>query len=235
MNKCIKDLSEAGKDWNYRVSFERPGGYAAISVGLLFALVLVIFLVVLPALGATAVADLRDPAKVLPVLAQQPLVCTMALVDLPLGLSLLFVVLGVGNTLRIGAARLASLAQLSGIATVAILLNISITSCVGLRRLGDVYTENPTGAEAAYLAFHATIEGWVSIGVLGLVCWLVLVCCAGFRSGILSKPLCCAGLVVAVVHVGRLFFTMPPVLDIIWFPWLGVMLLKQSPSRERPR
>jgi hypothetical protein len=211
-----------------RVEFQRVGGCAAIFMGVLFALVLIIFAVILPALGATDVSDLRDPTKVLPAISQQPMLAAMSLVDVAIAACLLLVALGLDERLCIPAPRLSRLARIAGIGAAAIPLVVGITSCVGLRRLGILYGEDPSAAATAYLAFHAMLEGWIMVGVVGLVCWLVLANWAGLLSGGLSKPLCYLGLLVAAGHLVRIALELPPMLDIVWFPWLGVKLIAQS-------
>ena len=92
------------------------GGSAAIALSVLFVLVLFVLFSVLPMLGAESIADLRDPAKVLPAIVERPLLPTINLVDVPIFVCLLAVILAVNAELGDRKGALCSVDDVPGLA-----------------------------------------------------------------------------------------------------------------------
>jgi hypothetical protein len=68
--------------------------------------------------------------------------------------------------------------------------------------------------------------------------WILLLSCAALRTGDLSKVLNYLGVVIGVAGIisivpalGELFIYIFALGQIVWFIWLGIVLLRSNPSR----
>lgn len=107
---------------------------------------------------------------------------------------------------------------------------------IGMDRVVDLYATDAAQAATVWLAIDAVIEG---IGggteLLGGI-WVLLVSWAALRAGAFPRVLNYLGVVIGVAGI---LSTVPALImltdvfgltQIVWFIWLGIVMLRTSPS-----
>jgi hypothetical protein len=99
----------------------------------------------------------------------------------------------------------------------------------------DINSTDPAQAATVWMAIESVSDGLSGVEVVGGT-WMLLVSWAGLRGGGLPKALNYLGLVVGVAGL----LTLVPALEmfalifglgqIVWFVWLGIVMLRSSPN-----
>jgi hypothetical protein len=106
---------------------------------------------------------------------------------------------------------------------------------VGMANVVDLYAKDPAQAAAVWLAIDSVFKGLSGTEIVGGT-WMLLVSWAALRGGGLPKTLNYLGVVVGVAGL----LTLVPSLEmmalvfgfgqIVWFIWLGIVMLRSNPS-----
>lgn len=152
------------------------------------------------------------------------------------GVFLVVLVLALYERLKTGSFALAQTAAAFGIIWATLVLASGMLIIKDLGVVVDVYGKDPAQAETVWLALSAVengIGGGVEI-VGGL--WVLLLSWAALRTGELPRILNYLGLVIGVAGI----LTVVPALEavgavfglglIVWFAWVGIVLLRSSSS-----
>lgn len=107
---------------------------------------------------------------------------------------------------------------------------------IGLRTTVDLYGKDPAQAATVWLAIDAVHKGLEGGNVILGSLWTLLVSLAALRAGGLPKKLTCLGIVIGVAG---LLSVIPPLEvltfvfglgGIVWFVWLGSVMLRDGTS-----
>jgi len=215
-------------------TLQKFGGFAALYMAVAHLIGIVIFLVVLDYLNIT------DPAQkvALNVEKQTVIFSTNLLMYVFFGFALIVLSLALYDRIKFQAPALIRVATVIGIVWAGSLIASGMAANAGLATIVALLAKDPTQAVLTFQAIEAITNGLGNANgeILGGL-WTLLVSLAALRAGDLPKGLNIIGLLVGVVGI----ITIIPMLtemtgifgvgQIIWFIWLGVLLLRGYPGK----
>jgi hypothetical protein len=215
-------------------TLRKSGGIAALYMAISHLIGFVIFIVVLDYLNIT------DPAQKLAMNIEKQTVIfsTNLLMYVFFGFALIVLSLALYDRLKSGAPVLMQVAAAIGIIWAGSLIASGMAANAGLATIVALYAKDPTQAALTFQAIEAITNGLGNANgeILGGPLTL-LVSLAALRAGGLPRGISILGLLVGAVGI----ITIIPALNdlvamfglgqIIWFVWLGIVLLRNNPSR----
>jgi hypothetical protein len=215
-------------------SLQKSGGIAALYMAISHLIGIVIFLGVLDYLNIT------DPAQkvALNVEKQTVIFSTNLLMYVLFGFALIVLSLALYDRMKSGAPALMQVATAIGIIWAGSLIASGMAANAGLATIVALYAKDPTQAALTFQAIEAITNGLGNANgeILGGPLTL-LVSLAALRTGGLPKGLNILGVLVGAIGI----ITIIPVLNaltglfglgqIVWFIWLGIVLLRKDPSK----
>jgi hypothetical protein len=215
-------------------TLQKFGGFAALYMAAAYLIGLVIFLVVLDYTSIT------DPAQkvALNVDKQMVIFSTNLLMYVFFGLFLIILSLALYDRLKSGAPAIMQVATAIGIIWAGSLMASGMVANAGLAAIVPLYASDPAQAALTWQGIEAVVHGlgYGNGDILGGLLTL-LVSLAALRAGGLPKGLNILGLLAGAVGIlsivpglsemmGGIF----GLISIIWFIWLGIVLLRSNPS-----
>jgi len=216
-------------------TLQKSGGIAALYMAIAHLIGIIIFLVVLDYLNITDSAQ----KVALNVEKQTVIFSTNLLMYVFFGFALIVLSLALYDRLKSGASALMQVATAIGIIWAGSLIASGMAANAGLATVVALYAKDPAQAVMTFQAIEAVTSGLGNANgeILGGP-WTLLVSLAALRVGGLPKGLNILGLLVGAVGI----ITIIPALNaltgvfglgqIIWFVWLGIVLLRSVPSRS---
>ena len=215
-------------------TLQKFGGFAALYMAVAHLIGIVIFLVVLDYLSIT------DPAQkvALNVDKQTVIFSTNLLMYVFFGFALIVLSLALYDRLKSGAPALMQIATAIGIIWAGSLIASGMVANAGLATIVPLFAKDPAQAALTWQGIEAVANGLGNANgeILGGPLTL-LVSLAALRTGGLPKGLNILGLVIGAVGI----ITIIPALNalvgvfglgqIIWFAWLGIVLLRSQPGK----
>jgi hypothetical protein len=215
-------------------TLQKSGGIAALYMAAVHLIGIVIFLVILDYLNIT------DPAQkvALNVEKQTVIFSTNLLMYVFFGFALIVLSLALYDRMKSDAPALMQVATAIGIIWAGSLIASGMAANAGLATVVALYAKDPTQAVLTFQAIEAITNGLGNANgeILGGPLTL-LVSLAALRMGGLAKGLNILGVLIGAVGI----ITIIPALNaltgvfglgqIVWFVWLGIVLLRNSPSR----
>jgi hypothetical protein len=213
---------------------QKSGGIAALYMAISHLIGIVIFLVVLDYLGIT------DPAQkvALNIEKQTVIFSTNLFMYVFFGFALIVLLPALYERMKSGAPALMQVAVATGIIWAASLIASGMVANAGLATVVALYPKDPAQAVLVFQGIEAVANGLGNANgeILGGPLTL-LVSLAAFRTGGLPKGLGLFGVLVGALGI----ITVIPVLNaltglfglgqIIWFVWLGIVLLRSNPGK----
>lgn len=216
---------------------QKAGGLAALYLAAAYLLAIPFFLIVVDYLSVT------DPAaKVALLVANHGSIQAMHLITYVLfGIALGGLVLALHERLKSVSPGLMQAATLVGLLWAFVLVASGMIFNAGMGAVVTLYPSDPGHAVAMWQAIEPISEGLSSSdGELLGGLWVLLVSIAGLRESGLVKPLGWLGLAVGFVGI---LSVIPPLRDaalmfglmqIGWFLWLGITMLRPTQRTEQP-
>jgi hypothetical protein len=215
-------------------TLQKSGGIAALYMAAAHLIGIVIFLVILDYLNIT------DPAQkvALNVEKQTVIFSTNLFMYVFFGFALIILSLALYDRMKSDAPALMQVATAIGIIWAGSLIASGMAANAGLATVVALYAKDPTQAVLTFQAIEAITNGLGNANgeILGGPLTL-LVSLAALRMGGLAKGLNILGVLIGAVGI----ITIIPALNaltgvfglgqIVWFVWLGIVLLRNSPSR----
>ena len=215
-------------------TLQKFGGFAALYLAAAYLIGIILFIVVLDYLSIT------DPAQkvALNVDKQMVIFSTNLLMYVFFGLFLIILSLALYDRLKSGAPAIMQVATAIGIIWAGSLMASGMVANAGLDAIVPLYAKDPAQAALTWQGIEAVSHG-LGFGngdILGGLLTL-LVSLAALRAGGLPKGLNILGLLAGAVGIisivpglsemmGGIF----GLISIIWFIWLGIVLLRSNPS-----
>jgi hypothetical protein len=212
---------------------QKMGGLAALYEAVAYVLGIVFFVV---GVDYTGVAD---PVEKVALLAdnQTALYVMNLIIYVIFGAFLVVLATALYDRLKAGAPALMQIATALGLIWAGLVIASGMIFNIGTGVVVDLYATDPTQAATIWLAIDTVVNG---IGggneVVGGL-WLLLVSWAALRVGELPRGLNYLGLAVglagtlstipALGEIGGMIFGLG---QIVWFVWLGVVMLRSNPS-----
>jgi len=215
---------------------QKASGLAALYLAAAYLLAIPFFLVVVDYLSVT------DPARKVALLVDNH--GSMQVMELIsyvfFGLALVVLVLALHERLTSGSPALMRAATVVGLLWAFALVASGLIFNAGMGAVVSLYPSDPGQAVSMWQAIEPVERGLSSSDgeILGGL-WVLLVSIAGLRADGLSRPLCWLGLAVGFVGV---LSVIPPLKDaalafgllqIGWFAWLGITLLRSTERAEQ--
>ena len=216
-------------------TLQKFGGFSALYMAAAHLIGIVIFLVILDYLSIT------DPAQkvALNVDKQMVIFSTNLLMYVFFGFFLIVLSLALYDRLKSGAPALMQVATAIGIIWAGSLIASGMAANAGLATIVALYAKDPTQAVLTFQAIESIANGLGNANgeILGGP-WVLLVSLAALRAGGLPKGLNILGLLVGAAGIISLIPGLTEAMvgifglsQIIWFVWLGIVLLRSNPSR----
>ena len=215
-------------------TLQKSGGIAALFMAISHMIGIIIFIVVLDYISIT------DPAQKLAMNIEKQTVIfsTNLLMYVFFGFALIVLSMALYDRMKSGASALMQVAAAIGIIWAGSLIASGMTANAGLAAIVALYAKDLTQAALTFQAIEAITNGLGNANgeILGGPLTL-LVSLAALRVGGLPKGLSILGVLVGAVGI----ITILPALNdlvavfglgqIIWFVWLGIVLLRSSPGK----
>lgn len=215
-------------------TLQKFGGFAALYLAIAYLIGIVLFLVVLD------YPSITDPAQKVALLVEKQMVIfsTNLLMYVFFGVFLIVLSLALYDRLKSGAPAIMQVATAIGIIWAGSLIASGMVSNAGIAPVVALYAKNPAQAALTWQGIESVASGLGNGNgeILGGLLTL-LVSLAALRTGGLPKGLNILGLLVGAVGIITI---LPGLTDlvgvfglsqIIWFVWLGIVLLRSNPGK----
>jgi hypothetical protein len=215
-------------------TLQKSGGFAALYLALAYLIGMVLFLVVLDYPGIT------DPAQKVALLIEKPMVifATNLLMYVFFGVVMTVLSLALYDRLKSGAPASMQVATVIGIIWAGSLIASGMVLNAGIDPVVALHAADRAQAALSWQGFESVASGLGNGNgeILGGL-WTLLVSLAALRAGGLPKGLNILGLLVGAVGIISI---LPGLTDltgifglghIIWFVWLGIVLLRSNPFK----
>lgn len=221
-------------------SLQKIGGIAALigSVTNLFALVMFATLLIPNGFGS----EPRDLGKIVAFLAgNQAFVRVFdIIIYLVFGISLIFLSLALYDQLKAGAPALVQAVTTFGLIYAVLVIVVGTLGMNNLSTVVKLYGENPAQAATVWLTLDSVETGLGGGGGETVVSalWILLLSCVALQARELPRVLNYLGLVVGAAGILGILLTSLNLMAvvyglglIIWFAWIGIVLLCSNPSK----
>jgi hypothetical protein len=216
-------------------TLQKFGGFAALYMAVAYLMGMVIFFAVLDYPGIT------DPAQKVAVLVEMQTVIfsTNLLLYVFFGFALIVLSLALYNWLKSASPELMQVATAMGIIWSGSLIASGMVANAGIAPVVALYARDPAQAALTWQGIEAVANGLGNANgeILGGL-WALLVSLAALRAGGLPRALALLGLLVGAVGIISILPGLTGAMvgifalgQIIWFLWLGVVLLRSNPGR----
>ena len=215
-------------------TLQKFGGFAALYLAAAYLIGMALFLVVLD------YPSITDPAQKVALLVEKQMVIfsTNLLMYVFFGGFLIVLSLALYDLLKSGAPALMQVATVLGIIWAGSLIASGMVANAGIAPVVALYAKDPAQAALTWQGFETVASGLGNGNgeILGGL-WALLVSLAALRAGGLPKGLNILGLWVGAVGIITI---LPGLIDlvgvfalsqIIWFVWLGIVLLRSNPGK----
>ena len=215
------------------MNLQKMGGIAALYEAAAYIVGMVGFLTVVN------VSSVADPVEQVALMADnQAFLYTMHLIVYVLwAVFLVVLALALYERLKAGVPALAQAATVFGVIWAAVIIVAGMIHNAGMENVVALYGQDPTQAATVWLAIDSVFQGLGgSNEVIGGI-WILLTSWAALRAGEFPKALNylglaigVAGIVSAVPALGEYLIFIFALGQIVWFVWLGIIMLRSSQS-----
>jgi hypothetical protein len=214
-------------------TLQKFGGIAALYEAAAYIVGMVGFLAVVN------VSSVADPVQQVALMADNLsfLYTLHLLVYVVWGIFMVVLALALYERLKAGSPAIAQMATVFGIFWGCVIIIAGMVHNVGMQTVVELYGKDPTQAGTVWLTIHSVFAGLGGANeVIGGI-WISLLSWAALRTGALSRVLNYLGVVVGVAGIisvipalAELFIYIFALGQIVWFVWLGIVLLRSSRS-----
>ena len=216
-------------------TLQKSGGFAALYLAVAYLIGMALFLVVLD------YPSITDPAQKVSLLVDKQMVVfvTNLLMYVFFGVFLVVLSLALYERMKSGAPAIMLVATVIGIIWAGSLIASGMVSNAGIAPAVALYAKDPAQAALTWQGIETVASGLGNGNgeILGGL-WTLLVSLAGLRAGGLPKALNILGLLVGAVGILSIIPGLTEMLvgvfglgQIIWFVWLGIVLLRSNPAK----
>jgi hypothetical protein len=213
---------------------QKLGGFAALYLAVAYLIGMAIFLVVLD------YPSITDSSQKVALLVEMQMVTfsTNLLMYVFFGVFLIVLSLALHDRLKSGAPAVMQVASVIGIIWAGSLIASGMVANAGIAPVVALYAKDPAQAALTWQTIESVASGLGNGNgeILGGL-WTLLLSLAALRAGGLPKGLNILGLLVGAAGIITI---VPGLIDlvgvfalgqVIWFVWLGIVLLRINPSR----
>ena len=160
------------------------------------------------------------------------------IIYLVFGVFLVVLLLALHERLKAGSPAIVQTATAFGLIWAAVVFASGMVFNIGMETVIDLHGKDPTQAESVWLAVNAVALGLGGGNEIVGALWILLLSWAALRAGGLPRVPNYLGVVISVAGL----LTLIPALElmgiifglgsIVWFVWVGIVMLRGSPSAE---
>jgi hypothetical protein len=212
---------------------QKMGGIAALYAGAAYIVGMVGFLLVVDVSGVV------DPAqKVALMVDNMTFLYIMYLIIYVIwGAFMVVLALALYERLKAGSPAIVQTATVFGILWACVIIASGMIYNSGMENVVDLYGKDPAQAATVWLAVDSVLDGLGgSNEILGGI-WILLISWAALRAGELPRVLNYLGVVIGVAGIvsvvpalAEIFIYIFALGQIVWFIWLGIVMLRKNPS-----
>ena len=213
-------------------NFQKIGGFAALFEAAALGAGMVFYRLVVDYVSVV------DPVQKVALLVDNPvgMYISNQLIYVVFGIILVVLALALYDRLKAGSTAMVQTATVFGLFWAVLLIGAGMVFTIGMDTVVDLYSTDPAQAAMVWLAIETVHQGLGGANEIVGGLWVLLISWASLRGGGLPRALNYLGVVIGVG--GLLMFV--PVLEmigpifglgiIVWFIWLGIVMLSSSPS-----
>lgn len=213
---------------------QKMGGVAALIMAATFVVGIGLAVTVL---APYQIGDL-DPVQKVAFLADNQAIMYIwnQIIYLVFGVFLVVLALALYERLKAGSSAMVQTATAFGLIWAGLMFASGMVFNIGMGTVVDLYGQDPTQAGSIWLAISSVQDGLGGGNEIVGGLWVLLVSWAALRGGGLPRALNYLGVVVGVAGI----LTVVPALEILgfvfglgtimWFVWLGIVMLRSSPN-----
>ena len=216
-------------------TLQKFGGFAALYMAAAHLIGMIIFLAILDILNIT------DPAQkvALNVDKQMVFFSTNLFMYVFFGIFLIVLSLALYDRLKSGAPAIMQVSTVIGIIWAGSLIASGMVANAGLATVITIYAKDPAQAALTWQGIESVVNGLgngngeILGGLLTLLVSLAAVRAGGFPKGlnILGLLVGAVGIISLIPGLTNLMIGVFGLGQIIWFVWLGIVLLRNNPSK----
>ncbi len=217
-------------------TLQKFGGFAALYLAVAYLIGMVIFLVVLD------YPSITDPAQKVALLVEMQMVTfsTNLLMYVFFGVFLIVLSLALYDRLKSSSPAIMQMATAIGMIWAGSLIASGMVANAGITPVVALYAKNPAQAALTWQGIESVANGLGNQNgeILGGLLTL-LISLAALRAGGLPRGLNILGLLVGAVGIISLIPGLTDLMtgvfglsQIIWFVWLGIVLLRSNPGKK---
>jgi len=215
-------------------NLQKMGGIGALYLAAAYIVGMVGFLAVVD------ISGIVDPVQKVASLAENQTILSILhlLVYVVFGVFLVVLALALYDRLKAGSPAIAQVAAVFGLIWSGLLIASGTLYNEGMDTVIALSSTDPAQAGTVWLTIETVFRGLSGIEIVGSI-WILLVSWGAFRGGELPKALNYLGVVIGIAG---LLTVIPALFDIVvmvfalgqivWFVWLGIILLRASSSAE---
>jgi hypothetical protein len=152
------------------------------------------------------------------------------------GFFLVVLALALYERLKTGSPAIMQTATAIGLIWAGVVIASGMICNIGIDNVVDLYGQDPAQAASVWVAIDSVRDGLGGGNEIVGGLWLLLVSWAALRAGGLPRALNYLGVVIGVAGI---LSAVPPLggltdvfglSQIVWFIWLGIVMLRSSPS-----
>jgi hypothetical protein len=212
---------------------QRMGGFAALYEAAAYVVGMVGFLLVVDVSGVV------DPAQKVASLVDNRAFLSLLhlIVYVVWAVFLVVLALALYDRLKAGSPAMAQTATAFGLIWAGLVIASGTIYNVGMETVADLYCKDPAQAATVWLAIESVFGGLSGLELVGGI-WVLLISWAALRGGSLPRVLNYLGLLIGAAGIISAVPGLGDVVmlfglgQIVWFIWLGIVLLRGSPSAE---
>jgi uncharacterized protein DUF4386 len=215
-------------------SLQKSGGFAALYEAAAYIVGMIGFLTVVN------VSGVADPVQKVALMAENlAFLYIMHLITYVVwGMFMVVLALALYERLKTNSPAIMQTATVFGIFWGCVIIVSGMIQNVGMQNVVDLYGKDPAQAGTVWLTIESVLGGLAgSNEAIGGI-WILLLSWAALRTGELSKVLNYLGVVVGVAGIisivpglAELFIMIFALGQIVWFVWLGIVLLRSNPAK----
>jgi hypothetical protein len=215
-------------------SLQKMGGIAALYEAAAYIMGMIGFLTVVD------VSSVADPVQKVALMADNLafLYILHLIVYVIWGVFMVVLALALYERLKTGSQAIMQTATVFGIFWGCVIIISGMIHNAGMQNVVDLYGKDPAQAGTVWLTIESVLGGLAgSNEVIGGI-WILLVSWAALRTGEFSRVLNYLGVVVGVAGIisivpalAELFIYIFALGQIVWFIWLGIVLLRSNPGK----
>ena len=214
-------------------NLQKMGGIAALYEAAAYIVGMVGFLFVVD------VSGVADPVKKVALMADNLafLYILHLIVYVVWGIFMVVLALALYERLKAGSPAMMQTATVFGIFWGCVIIISGMINNSGMETVVDLYGKDPAQAATVWLGIDSVIEGLAGGNEIIGGIWILLVSWAALRAGELPRILNYLGVAVGVAGIisvvpalAEIFIFIFALGQIVWFIWLGIVMLRSSSS-----